>query len=142
MSNMDIALTTLASEINALETARASDNKSKQVAMGHKLIVIRELLRQKNGAHISGHYDCTGNRAPIGWGQWVTDNLTITLDHAATCIKIAADPDGLAKKAAKQTRYGYRAVTILRGINRGWPTWTKEQRDEFCAGVLKLMETA
>lgn len=143
MNNLDTALSTLAGEINALEINRAGENKGKQIDMGHKLIAVRELLRQKNGICSGGRPDVTGNLAPKGWFQWVKDNLTLSLRQATYCVQYAGDPEGTSKRSSARSRKTRGSPTgALMYAKRAWPIWTKEQRDEFCAGVLNLMETS
>jgi hypothetical protein len=105
MSNLDAALSSLATEVNELEADRKTDNNSKQGAMGHKLIAIRELLRERNGVVLYSRPDATGCRAPKYWYQWVKDNLTISPQHASTCIRYAIAPEEMrAQKAEKNKR--------------------------------------
>jgi hypothetical protein len=135
-NNMDVSLATLASEVNELHKG----NMGGQEAMGHKLIAIRELLREKNGVTIAGKLDATGKPAPLGWRLWVKENLIITQDHAARCIRYVADPEGQRKSTnATRTRLNKTsAATLLRTLNNIWPNLSEADRDKVIDRVLTL----
>jgi hypothetical protein len=142
--NMDVALLTLAGEINALETDRIAGNQGKQAAMGYKLAAVRELLRQKNGVSpLHKLPDATGNLPPLGWTRWVADNLSLSQQHAAMCIQHAFAPEKALHTQRQSNAHARHSVAgALRRAVREWPTWSHEQREQFCAGVAKLLEAA
>ena len=145
-SNMDTALHTLAQEINVLHEQAGNiefQKNSVVVAMGHKLIALRELLREKYGT-ASGRVDATGKHAPKNWTKWVENNLPITKDHAAFCIHAAVNPDAVrkthndrAKKLASTT-----PKPSIGALRRVWPVLTTEQRSWARQQVIALSKEA
>ena len=144
MSNLDAALSSLAAEVNELEGDRKSGNNSKQVAMGHKLIAIRELLRERNGINF-GSIDRTGNHAPKGWEQWVKDNLTISLTHARNCVQFAVDPEGMRARDKNIANHGYNknsARKIQLYINKLLPYCTQDEKERILNTVYNSFKKA
>lgn len=122
--NFDIALAGLASEINALDV----QGKGVREAMGHKLIAVRQMLREKNGTRRSHHIAPDGP-VPNGWLTWIKDNLSISPSHASTCIKFALDPTGMTKKASSRwmchSKTGKYPLTVMR---RCWSNYTEDEK--------------
>jgi hypothetical protein len=144
-SNLDTALTTLATEVNELEADRKTGNNSKQVAMGHKLIAIRELLRERNGERTFGILDATGHYPPNGWEQWVKDNLTICLSHTRYCIWHALDPEGMAAKEradSKKRRANKPFEKILVYLRSRLPHCTQEEKERIMNTVYNSYKKA
>jgi hypothetical protein len=134
MSNLDTALSSLAAEVNEFEADRKTGNNSKQVAMGHKLIAIRELLRERNGERTCGILDATGHHPPNGWEQWVKDNLTICVSQARFCIWHALDPEGMAAKeraGGKKRRANKPFEKILAYLRPRLPHCTQEEKERI-----------
>jgi len=138
--NARTVLTQLAEEVNTLEADRSSSNRGKMVEMGHKLIAIRAVLREQNG-EILGGFAAADGRTPIGWVQWVGENLTITPNSAARCLRLALDPMAIEKKRVKGTEGNYTPAGAAQRARKAWPTWTQEQREQFSALVLKILDT-
>jgi hypothetical protein len=145
MSNLDAALSSLATEVNELEADRKSGNNSKQVAMGHKLIAIRELLREKNGENIRGGLDATGRHAPTGWEQWVRENLTISSAHASKCVKHAVDPEGAGAYERERHRKSYAVdpcKKILNYLQNCLPHCTQDEKERILNRVYNSFKKA
>lgn len=141
-NNHDVVLSQLASEINNLDAKRKSGNTSKIIEMGHKLIAVRVILRELYGG-ARGSLDATGNPAPNGWVRWVEDNLTIGRRHAASCIKMAVDPEAeQIRRRAIASRASYTPTGAIQRARKAWPNWSQADRDKFCQGVLTLMDAA
>ena len=137
-SNLDSSIATLMSEIKAL----CRDQKSAMVQMGHKIIAIKELLRQKYGTMPFVKPDATGQRAPIGWTKWCEENLSISQTWAATCVRAALDPDKVfeqKQKTNKTERSSYKSV--LSAVKRIWPKLSAEDRTVFVTEFQKLVGT-
>lgn len=138
-SNMDAALSSLAAEINELD----KQGKSVQAAMGHKLIAVRALLRERNGC-AKGKRDVTGNFAPKGWTKWVELNLTIGASHASDCVRFAIDPEVKARHQANRTenRVSNYPTTAIRFIRKCWPNIPTEDRSKIRQLVIELSKEA
>lgn len=139
-NNTDTVLTQLAQEVNELEAQRTGGNQRKTIEMGHKLIAIRQILREVNGE--SNYQKALDGRPPVGWGVWAKHNLSISVSHAAVCIQYVLDPDARARKTAQVIGHQYTPRGALERAKRAWPNWTHEQREQFSTGVLQLLKSA
>jgi len=140
LSNMDVALRTLAQEINDLD----KQGKSVQVEMGHKLIAVREMLRENYGENKHSKKDATGNYAPNGWRKWLVDNLSISYSHASVCVKFAIDPAGSTENERRlnyRKRYNSPGYT-LNGLKKCWANISTEQRSSIRQLVIELSKEA
>jgi len=131
-------LTELAAEINALEADRKTGNRVKTIAMGHKLIAVREILREQNGEG-QGCLDVTGHRAPKGWTQWVKENLTIGPSYGSHCIQEAVNPGIMTERSrTSEKRHGRSVGNILGMVKKAWPLWTEEKKQQLIDGVVAI----
>lgn len=137
-NNLDTVLSDLAREVNELEVQRTAGNQGKQIEMGHKLIAIRQILREVNGERSMGTSASDGH-SPNGWGLWVKENLSISHAHVKLCIQSALNIEHVRAKIGRNKQS---PAAALRAASRGWPTWTREQREQFSAGVLQLLRAA
>lgn len=118
--NIDGSLRSLAEEINDLD----KQGKGMQVAMGHKLIAVRELLRERNGECRRGNRGIDGLCAPRGWKEWTRQNLTISGSQASRCVRCAINPDEL-RRTRERIRGGTISLTSpLPRFKRMWPKFT------------------
>ena len=146
--NIDSSLSSLASEINELDAQDKTEHRGKQAAMGHKLLAVRELLRARNGEHISGKRGLDGKRAPNGWQEWLKKNLTTGHTHANNCVRFALDPEGMAQRTrAKTTRDARSPAAVIACARRAWPhlddagkgriaAWIRERAQEEATHVV------
>lgn len=139
-NNSETVLGQLAAEVNLLEADRKQGNQSKMGLMGHKLLAIREILRELNGVN-RGTLDPTGHHAPAGWGNWVKNNLTISLTQAKHCIQVAVNPDSYYHRMATNKKKYYTTATFcFHSLKKNWPAWPEEEREKFTRSFLKLMD--
>lgn len=138
--NLNATLAGLAAEVNALEADRVAGNQGKMAEMGHKLIAIRQILREINGVHTKSQKALDG-WPPKGWGTWCKENLRITYATATGYVRFVLHPDGPEKRKKSHGNYFKTPKGGLYHARKAWPTWAPEQRDEFSAGVLQLLKT-
>lgn len=140
MGNLDTTLAGLAAEVNALEADRVAGNQGKMVEIGHKIIAIRQILRETNGETMTGGIAPDG-RAPVGWTKWVKENLSISRSYAQDCVQHVFNPEVKKRRAETNRRSALSPTGALQRAKRAWPNWTQEQRNEFSAGVLALLKS-
>lgn len=134
-SNLDISITVLSSEICSL----IATTKSGIVSMGHKIIALRELLRQKYGMNIRSQKDVTGNFPPNGWRNWVRANLSISPVTARSYMKFAVDPETAFKRQRINCqKYKLTHKSALAAVRRAWPKLPLAERNLLIVGVLEL----
>ncbi len=135
--NIDGTLRVLVKEFNTLWAQGKSDYKSIQIAAGHKLLTLRDLLRTRNGLSDSAKLGPDGKRAPKGWTEWVAANLSIDRTHAARCIHYAINPDvELARQRRKYTTFR----GDIRRIGRNWSSYTDAERKTFMDAISRWEE--
>lgn len=136
MNNLDGSLASLAVEINALHASA----KGTQVAMGLKLIEVRKLLAMRNGERACGKCGADGLR-PIGWGEWVRENLTCSDKHAYSLVNIALNPEyELGRKAKEQSRRRRSASFLIGNIRRIWKLLDEADRNRVIDEMISLSE--
>ncbi len=136
-SNLEGAIQSLVMEINDLDKMGKSAQQGVQEAMGHKLIAVRELLREKFGVRTIGRPDVMGLRPPKEWRRWVTDNLTIGLSQTSKCICIAHDPEKESVRLRKlQHDQRYNPALTIRRVKRQWgPLFTEAHKSELATFI-------
>jgi hypothetical protein len=132
--NIDGTLRVLVNEFNTLWEQGKFDYKSVQIAAGHKLLTLRDLLRARNGVSVSARLGPDGKRAPRGWTEWVAANLSIDRTHAARCISYAINPD---REYARQHRKYTTFRADVRRIGRNWPNYTDAERRIYVIEALR-----
>lgn len=128
--DIDASLRSLRIEFNDLD----KQTTTTQIDRGKRLIAIRQLLELKNGRLPNPRYAGPDGLAPIGWTEWLRENMTVSRGHAMKCVRHAVNPEGrtiLDRTANKK----YRAAP-LSGFQLRWARYTDETKRQIAEFVI------
>jgi hypothetical protein len=131
--NIDGALRVLAQEINEGLARRKEDSRSSMIALGRKMIEARELLRQRNG--VISQRPVVDGFHPVGWKDWVAENLTVTPETCSGYIRWTLNPEQFDRWRKSQNARHYSGKYQFVAFKKAWSQMAPELKAEVCGWI-------